>query len=120
MSEQEWLRLARKVRYKATELAMVAGISLRTLERHFRSQHGVTVSNWLKTMRMREAARRVCAGDRVKNVALDLGYKQLSHFSREFKRTYGAPPTRIASARAKQVPEGLAQRNMRKNPAKKF
>jgi AraC-like DNA-binding protein len=50
-------------------------------------------------VRLNEAAHRVRAGHSVKNVAFDLGYKQLSHFSRDFKRAYGAPPSRVAPKR---------------------
>ena len=103
--ESEWQRLARSSGYRATELASIAGVSLRTLQRHFRSCYGVTVSDWLKTVRLREADYRIRSGDRVKKVAFDLGYKQLSHFSREFKRAHGIPPTRIVP----QVPSALKQ-----------
>jgi len=94
--EKEWEQLARSAGFKATKLADLAGVSLRTLQRQFRSQYGVTVSQWLSSTRLKAAGERIKAGDRVKEVALDLGYKQLSHFSREFKRVYGLPPTRAA------------------------
>lgn len=93
--DHEWHHLARSAGYKASHLADLSGVSLRTLQRHFRSRYGVTVSDWLKTVRMREAVIRIRAGVRVKEIALDLGYKQLSHFSREFKRAHGTPPTRL-------------------------
>jgi AraC-like DNA-binding protein len=94
--EDEWQRLAHCAGYKVATLSEVAGVSVRTLQRHFRSCYGVTVSDWLKSVRLREAGKRLRAGGRVKEVALELGYKQLSHFSREFKRAYGTPPTRSA------------------------
>jgi len=93
----EWKRLARTADFKVTRLAAVAGVSPRTLQRQFKAEYGITVSEWLKTVRLREAGERIQAGDRVKAVAMDLGYKQLSHFSREFKRAYGLPPTRVLS-----------------------
>lgn len=96
--DREWYRLARSAAYRPVSLAATAGVSLRTLQRHFKSRYGITVSDWLKKVRMQEAAHRVRAGDRVKEIAIDLGYKQLSHFSREFKRKYGASPTRLPAA----------------------
>jgi AraC-like DNA-binding protein len=85
-------------------LAAIAGVSLRTLQRRFKVRYGLTVSDWIKTVRMQEAVNRVRAGDRVKEVAFDLGYKQLSHFSREFKRKYGAPPTQLPTTSRKNRP----------------
>jgi AraC-like DNA-binding protein len=93
--DAEWRRLARAAGFKVTKLAELAGVSLRTLQRYFRAQYGITVSEWLTSIRLSEAGDRIRAGDRVKEVALDLGYKQLSHFSREFKRAYGKPPSRL-------------------------
>ncbi len=88
----EWQRLAHSAGFKVAKLAEITGVSMRTLQRHFRAQYGLTVSEWLKAFRLREAGYRIKAGGRIKQVALDLGYKQLSHFSREFKRAYGQPP----------------------------
>ena len=42
---------------------------------------------------MKEAKRRIFAGDSIKAVAFDLGFKQLSHFSRVFKESVGIPPS---------------------------
>jgi AraC-like DNA-binding protein len=98
---EEWTRLARTADFRATRLAGVAGVSLRTLQRRFKVEYGITVSEWLKRIRLQEASDRIQAGDRVKAVAMDLGYKQLSHFSREFKRAYGLPPTRVPSTHHK-------------------
>jgi AraC-like DNA-binding protein len=94
--EVEWRRLGRSAGFRAAKLAELAGVSLRTLQRYFRAQYGVTVSEWLTSIRLSEASERIRAGGRVKEVALDLGYKQLSHFSREFKRAYGKPPSRLS------------------------
>jgi AraC-like DNA-binding protein len=48
---------------------------------------------------MCEAYSRLMAGHRVKEVAIDLGYKQVSHFSRDFKSAYGVPPSNISPQR---------------------
>jgi len=91
--ESDWHRLAQGAGYRATDLAQTVGVSLRTLQRHFRAQYGMTVSDWLKSLRLRRASDRIYAGETIKQVAFDLGYKQLSHFSRDFKRAYGCAPT---------------------------
>jgi AraC-like DNA-binding protein len=93
--DADWQRLARNAGYRATKLAELSQVSLRTLQRHFRAQYSQTVSDWLTELRLRDAEDRIRAGGRVKEVALDLGYKQLSHFSRAFKRAHGQPPSRV-------------------------
>src|SRR5687767_12371288 len=89
---QEWEALAQQVSFRPSDLASACGVSLRTLQRHFRKQYHVTVSEWLRTFRLRQAYERLKTGETVKGVAYDLGYKQLSHFSRDFKNSYGVAP----------------------------
>ena len=95
--EKTWERLAIEVQYKPAELAAECGISLRTLQRHFRKTYGTTASAWLKQARMREAYARLKDGLRIKEVAIDLGYKQMSHFSRDFKSAFGIAPSELAT-----------------------
>jgi AraC-like DNA-binding protein len=42
---------------------------------------------------MHEAIKRLASGQSVKAISFDLGFKQVSHFSRVFKSFYGAPPS---------------------------
>lgn len=90
---QEWEPLARDARYRAHELAALCQVSLRTLQRHFRTQYGLTVTEWLRDVRLRAAYTRLIQGATVKEVAYDLEYKQLSHFSRDFKGYFGVSPS---------------------------
>jgi AraC-like DNA-binding protein len=99
---QNWQHLAKTAGFKPTKLAQTLGVSLRTLQRHFRLHYAVTVSEWLTSTRLEEAYTRIVAGERVKEVAFDLGFNQLSHFSREFKRFYGVPPSLLARNSANQ------------------
>lgn len=55
----------------------------------------MTVSAWIRSVRLREASLRLQAGTPVKTVSDELGFKQLSHFSREFKRAYGLAPSKL-------------------------
>jgi len=90
---QTWELLAFKAAFKPKNLAKLCNVSLRTLQRHFAKHYGMTVIQWLSAVRLREAHARLKSGIRVKEVAYDLGFKQLSHFSREFKKIYGVPPS---------------------------
>jgi AraC-like DNA-binding protein len=88
-----WEALASVAKYRPRELARLVGVSLRTLQRHFSKSYEMTVSEWLRNVRLTEAYQRLVAGDTIKEVTIDLQFKQLSHFSREFKRMYGVPPS---------------------------
>ena len=90
---RDWDGLARQAKYRAGELAGICQISLRTLERHFRKQYNLKVGRWLKELRMSDAYQKLQQGDSVKEVAFDLGYKQHSHFSRDFKNRFGVSPS---------------------------
>ena len=90
---EAWRDLAFKCQFKASRLAALCGVSIRTLQRHFALNADVTVTVWLQSVRLDEAYTRLRAGSRVKEVAYDLGYTQLSHFSREFKKVHGIAPT---------------------------
>ena len=94
MAETErWEFLAQKSRFRASRLASLCNVSLRTVQRHFSKQYGTTVVEWLRTVRMQDAYVRLKNAESVKEVALDLGYTQLSNFSRDFKQFYGFSPS---------------------------
>lgn len=96
MPEQSWESLAAQAGYRPGELARVCQTSLRTLQRHFRAQYNMTLGDWLRNLRMQTAYARITAGETVKEVAYDLSFKQLSHFSRVFKQAYGVPPSTLS------------------------
>jgi len=94
---QEWEVLAQKAGYRARELADLCQASLRTLERHFQKHYGVTVSEWLRELRLKQAYSVLQTGKSVKEVAFEHGYKQVSHFSREFKSHFGVSPSFLSA-----------------------
>jgi AraC-like DNA-binding protein len=54
---------------------------------------GRSAQEWLDELRLSAAAPLLRKRRSVKWVAYNLGFKQVSHFSREFKRHYGLSPT---------------------------
>ena len=90
---QQWEALAVKAGYRPSDLAALCQISLRTLERHFQKNYGVTVSQWMRELRLGKAYQTLIQGKSVKEAAFDHGYKQVSHFSREFKNQFGVSPS---------------------------
>jgi transcriptional regulator GlxA family with amidase domain len=101
---QDWEMLAQKAGFRPSELAGLCQTSLRTLERHFQRNYGVTVSHWMRELRLGQAYKCLQQGKSVKEVAYDHGYKQMSHFSREFKSQFGVSPSFLSA------PQGRAER----------
>jgi AraC-like DNA-binding protein len=88
----DWQSLAISAQFKPGRIAILCGVSARTVQRHFRRSYGCTLGQWLRTYRLDMAYQKLAAGEPIKCIAMDLGYKQLSHFSRDFKRQYGCAP----------------------------
>jgi AraC-like DNA-binding protein len=91
-SNPDWESLARAGLFKPSAVAVLCQVSPRTVQRYFKKSYGCTLGEWLRTYRLEIAYRKLTAGEPIKCVALDLGYKQLSHFSRDFKSRYGCAP----------------------------
>jgi AraC-like DNA-binding protein len=97
-----WEVLAADSNYCPSELARLCHVSLRTLQRRFAQNYGMTISDWMRNIRLAKAYARVVSGEPIKAVAYDLGFKQLSHFSRVFKEVHGVAPSFIS-------PRGMAK-----------
>jgi AraC-like DNA-binding protein len=96
----KWAFLAAEANYRPVELARLCGVSLRTLQRHFRNQYKLTIREWIRAIRLQKAYVQLTSGQAVKQVCFDLAYKQVSHFSRDFKSFYGVSPGLLSSTDA--------------------
>jgi AraC-like DNA-binding protein len=75
-----------------------SGASLRTIERLFQVETGMSFGRWRQQARMVEALRRLAGGEPVTRVALDVGYDSPSAFISTFRRTFGTTPGRYFRA----------------------
>jgi AraC-like DNA-binding protein len=91
-SVRDWERRAQECGYSASKLAGKLGVTPRLLQIFFQERFGIGPHEWMLRLRMKEAATMLASGISVKSVADNVGYKQASHFSREFKRFFGVPP----------------------------
>ncbi len=89
----QWPTLARSSQFLARNLARLCQISPRHLRRCFRERFGCSTQAWLDEQRMLAAGPLLREKQCVKIVAYELGFKQVSHFSREFKKFHGLTPT---------------------------
>jgi len=96
LTDWNWEELARAAHYDANVLAKLCEISPRQLQRHFRRHFHRTPQHWLNERRLLAAQSLLLSGDSVKKVALDLGFKQTSHFCRQFKSRNQMTPSQFA------------------------
>lgn len=76
------------------DLARGAGASLRTLQRLFPEQTGLSLELWRQKARLVHAVALLCAGQSVTATAIDCGYDSLSAFITAFRRQFGVTPGR--------------------------
>jgi len=75
------------------ELGRKVGCSHFYLSRIFSARIGKTIPQYLRQLRMEKAAELLRSGEyNVTEVALELGYNSLSHFSAAFHETFGCCP----------------------------
>lgn len=88
--------IVRKQSFKVRALAVAMGMTVRTLERHFKEQFGTTPKAWITRERMNFAPTLLADGLLNKEVAASLGYTCESNFCRDFKNHYGSTPQKFA------------------------
>jgi AraC-like DNA-binding protein len=100
----EWAELAARDRSltRVEELARVAGVGVRTLQRAFTEHVGIGPKWFLRRYRIYEAAERVAHSERVdwSALAADLGYADQAHLTRDFTAAFGMPPAQYAAGAA--------------------
>jgi AraC family transcriptional regulator len=94
-SLEQWTQMAATSRYDAKMLARLCNLSVRQLERDFRRELDRPPQDWLNGRRIEAAKSSLLAGEPVKKVAFDLGYKQASHFCRQFKKSSTLTPSQF-------------------------
>ena len=90
---EHWIEMAEFSGFKARKMAEIYGVSLRTLERYFEEDLARKPQEWLNEQRMITALEMLESGKSIKETAADLGFKQTTHFHREYKRVHGVTPS---------------------------
>lgn len=89
----DWEELAMTSNYCARALAGRLGFSIRQLERYFSRRFGKPLTAKLREFRIKRALILLKSAGSVKEVAYELSYRQVSNFSRDFKRETGVCPS---------------------------
>ncbi|MCG8688717.1 MAG: AraC family transcriptional regulator [Desulfobacterales bacterium] len=93
--------IARAIEYLSSHLneavtienmAAQVGMSRAVLHRKFKQATTMSPIQFVKSMRLNNAAMKIAGGMNVSEAAMDVGYVSSSQFSREFKRLYGQSP----------------------------
>jgi AraC-like DNA-binding protein len=105
---QDPVRIVRVLRYLESriaeahtlgDLARMAGLSRYHFLRTFKAVTGTTPHQWLLRARLRESAHRlVSSREPVTEIALDVGFDDLSNFIRSFRAEFGMSPSRYRAA----------------------
>lgn len=103
-NNQQWLQMARKTTFDAGLLANELKLSRRQLERSTQKLFGRSPQAWLDEERLVLATALLREHLSVKMVAFQLGFKQPSHFSRQFKLRYGFSPMAFLARNTSEIP----------------
>ena len=68
------------------------GVSHAHLSRQFKSDFGMSPSEYLRRLRVADAPLRLARGEEIINVSLDVGYNDLSRFYKQFRKTTNTSP----------------------------
>lgn len=94
-------KIARTIDYLANHLneqvtiddmADNVGMSRAVFHRRFKEATTMSPIQFVKSMRLNNAAMKIAEGKTVSEAAWEVGYQSASQFSREFKRIYGQSP----------------------------
>ncbi|WP_342659113.1 helix-turn-helix transcriptional regulator (plasmid) [Sphingomonas sp. NY01] len=100
------LRLADRIRSDPADptglgqLAVASGASLRTLQRTFTAETGLTLELWRQKARLLHAVIGLSNRESVTNVSMDCGYRSVGAFIAAFQRHFGITPGRYSASSA--------------------
>ncbi|WP_170335955.1 AraC family transcriptional regulator [Ruegeria arenilitoris] len=80
------------------DMASRAGMSRAVFHRKFKQATTMAPIQFVKSMRLNNAAMKIAGGMPVSEAAMDVGYVSPSQFSREFRRMYGQSPRQWGEA----------------------
>ena len=80
-------------RYSMEEIANYTGRSLSTFKRDFKKCSALSPREWLIRRALKPHTLIRKGGRKVSEICFEVGFKNLSHFSKIYKIAYGVPPT---------------------------
>jgi AraC-like DNA-binding protein len=74
------------------ELSKIAGLNTFKLKNGFKEVFNTTVYGYLNDVRLTRAKEQLQAGGSIKEIAIQLGYASVQHFSKAYRKKFGMPP----------------------------
>ncbi|MGC1458502.1 MAG: helix-turn-helix transcriptional regulator [Steroidobacteraceae bacterium] len=90
-----YLRSAPGDRHGLEALVMTTGASLRTLQRCFAEETGMTIEAWRQKARLVHSAAALAQGASVTDASLACGYESSSAYAAAFRKQFGVTPRRF-------------------------
>jgi AraC-like DNA-binding protein len=78
-----------------TDWARRLGVDPKTIQRSFQRETGMTFGQWRTQARLLIALERLAAGERVLDIAIELGYESPTAFATMFRKQFGVAPSRF-------------------------
>ncbi len=102
-------------------LARLCGCNPHYLSRTFTETAGMTITHYLRQLRIDRAAELLSRGSHnASEAALEVGYQSMSHFSHAFRQVKGAAPRDWMRGRASNERQSAATRRQRPEPARRM
>jgi AraC-like DNA-binding protein len=94
----QWIRDHYPERFQVQDLARRAGMSVSAFHRNFQAVTAMSPIQFQKQIRLQQARLQLAADPTdIAAVGRRVGYESASQFSREYRRQFGAPPSRDGS-----------------------
>jgi AraC-like DNA-binding protein len=92
---EEYLEAQATEAVSMADLPPIAGVGIRAIQATFRKHRGYSPQEFLKSVRLKEANKRLRSGKatRVIDVAYDCGFAKLSSFSADYTQRFGELPS---------------------------
>jgi AraC-like DNA-binding protein len=107
----EWLRNDFDQPLRIEQIARELGMSISSFNHHFRALTAISPLQFQKQLRLQEARRLLLSeGLDAASAGSRVGYGDAAHFTREYKRLFGAPPMRDLQRLREGARESVLQR----------
>lgn len=90
----DWLKRHYAEPCRIEALAQNVGMSVSALHHHFKAATAQSPLQFQKCLRLQHAKRLIATGNDIAEACYAVGYQSPSHFSRDYRRWFGAAPSR--------------------------